>query len=202
MPHPLSHNLETLHTTIERFIDRLGKVICWFTLVMVILMTLIVLLRYGFNIGWIAMQESVIYLHATVFMLGIAYTLKEDEHVRVDIFYQRFSVKNKAWVDLLGGVLVLFPVCMCLFYFSFEYVMASWQLFEESGEAGGIPGVFLLKTLILLMPALLMLQGVATIAKQILILTDGSNNSSNNASSNTSNDTSNDSANDTSKAII
>lgn len=162
--------LEAVQTAIEGFIDRLGRMISWFTLVMVVLTTLIVLLRYGFNIGWIAMQESVIYLHGAVFMLGIAYTLKADEHVRVDIFYQRFSAKGKAKVDLFGSLFMLFPVCISLFVFSLDYVIQSWSLLEGSGEAGGIPGVFMLKTLLLVMPTLLMLQGVAIIIKQILII--------------------------------
>jgi TRAP-type mannitol/chloroaromatic compound transport system permease small subunit len=164
--------LSVFKAAIESFIDGVGRIISWFTLIMVVVMTLIVLLRYGFNLGWIAMQESVIYLHATVFMLGAAYTFKEDEHVRVDIFYQRMSVKNKAWVDLLGGLFILLPVCFTIFCYSTVYVISSWQLLESSGEAGGIPAVFLLKSLILVMPVLMLLQGIATIIGQILTLTD------------------------------
>ena len=168
-------NLAAIKSAIEDFIDLIGRMISWFTLIMVVLMTLIVLLRYGFNVGWIAMQESVIYLHAMVFMLGAAYTLKENEHVRVDIFYQRFSAKNKAWVDLFGSLLILFPVCMAIFYFSWGYVLSSWELLEGSGEAGGIPAVFALKSLLLVMPALMMLQGIATVIQQLLTLADKEN---------------------------
>ncbi len=164
------HGLSKVKAGIDAFINSLGQLISWFTLLMVVVMTLVVVLRYGFNIGWIAMQESVVYMHAFVFMLGAAYTLNKDEHVRVDIFYQRFSAKNKAWVDLIGTVFILFPVCGFIFYYSFGYVMSSWRLLETSSEAGGIPAVFVLKTLLLVMPTLLVLQGIATLIAQILTI--------------------------------
>ena len=164
--------LAKIDAAIDSVIKHLGRLIAWFTLVMVVVMTVIVILRYGFDIGWIAMQESVVYMHALVFMLGISYTLNQDEHVRVDIFYHKFSVKKRAWVDLLGSLLILLPVCGFIFFYSFEYVMSSWHILEGSGEAGGIPGVFVLKTLLLIMPILLALQGIATLIKQILTLAD------------------------------
>lgn len=166
------HGLSKIQAGIDAFINRLGQFISWFTVLMVFVMTLVVVLRYGFSIGWIAMQESVVYMHAFVFMLGAAYTLNKDEHVRVDIFYQRFSAKNKAWVDLIGTVFILMPVFAFLLYFSMQYVLSSWRLLEGSPEAGGIPGVFILKGLLLVMPALMMLQGLATGIKQVLILCD------------------------------
>ena len=167
--------LAKLEAHIDNVIKHIGQLIAWFTLVMVVIMTVIVVLRYGFDIGWIAMQESVVYMHAIVFMLGAAYTLNQDEHVRVDIFYQKFSAKKRAWVDLLGTLLILFPVCIFLFVYSLEYVMSSWNILEGSGEAGGIPGVFALKTLLLVMPILFALQGLATAIKQILTLAGAEN---------------------------
>ncbi|WP_448569672.1 TRAP transporter small permease subunit [Thalassotalea ganghwensis] len=155
---------------IDRFTDLTGRAIAWLTLLMVVLSFLIVLLRYGFNLGWIAMQESVLYLHGIVFMLGCAYTLKADGHVRVDIFYQRFSHRKQAWVNFLGTVFLLVPVCSTIFYLSFDYVMASWKILEKSGEAGGLPFVYLNKTLILLLPFLVLLQGIAEASRQFLIL--------------------------------
>lgn len=162
--------LSKIQKGIETVIDGIGRLIAWFTLLMVIVMTLVVVLRYGFSIGWIAMQESVVYMHAFVFMLGAAYTLGKDEHVRVDIFYQKFSAKNKAWVDLIGTVFILFPVCAFVFYYSFSYVSSSWSLLEGSSEAGGLPGVFILKSLLLVMPTLLMLQGLATAIAQVITI--------------------------------
>ena len=109
-------------------------------------------------------------MHATVFMLGAAYTMKHQGHVRVDIFYQRFTVKTRAWVDLIGTLLLLFPVSIFIAWMGWEYVMDAWRVHEGSREAGGLPGVFLLKSLIILMPTLLIVQGLAMLIEQILVI--------------------------------
>ena len=137
---------------------------------MVLVTFLVVTLRYAFDLGWIAMQESVVYMHAIVFMLGAAYTLKHQGHVRVDIFYQRFSPKTQAWVDLLGTLFLLFPVSIFIIWMGWEYVADSWSVMEGSREAGGLPGVFLLKSLIIAMPALMLLQGLSLIITNVLLL--------------------------------
>ena len=138
-----------------------GRAVAWLVLAMVLTTFAIVLLRYGFNFGSIAMQESVVYFHSFMFMLAIGYTLKHEQHVRVDVFYQYFTERQKAWVNLLGSIFLLLPVCGFLIYVSWEYTVNSWQLFEGSREAGGLPLVFILKTLIPMMPALLALQVLA-----------------------------------------
>lgn len=150
-----------------------GRLVAWLTLVMVVVTFAIVVLRYLFDLGWIAMQESVVYMHAVVFMIGAAYTLKHDGHVRVDIFYRRLSERGRAWVDLFGALFLLLPVCGFIFWISWEYVAESWALFEGSREAGGLPGVFLLKSIILVMAAQLVLQGVAQALHNILFLLGG-----------------------------
>ena len=131
-----------------------------------------VVLRYGFNIGWIAMQESVLYLHTTVFMLAMGYTLKHDGHVRVDVFYREFSKRTKAWVDLVGTLVLLVPVCIFIGWVSLDYVASSWELKEASMEAGGLPGVYLLKSLILLMTGTVLLQGIAEALRNLLVILD------------------------------
>ena len=149
---------------------RLSQIISWFTLLMVLLTFTIVVLRYGFNLGWIAMQESVMYLHAAVFMLGAAHTLKVDGHVRVDVFYRNFSARNKHLTDLIGGLLLLMPVNVFILLMSWQYVMNSWGLLESSQEAGGLPLVFVLKSFILLFAITLILQGIAEIIRNALAL--------------------------------
>ncbi|HED19426.1 MAG TPA: TRAP transporter small permease subunit, partial [Gammaproteobacteria bacterium] len=114
-----------------------------------------------FQFGSIAMQESILYLHASVFMLGAAYTLRVDGHVRVDIFYRGFSARRKALVDLLGSLFLLLPVCIFLLWSSRGYVSTAWSLHEGSRETGGLPYVYLLKTLIPLAAFLLILQGIS-----------------------------------------
>lgn len=151
----------------------LSQLVSWFTLLMVIITFLIVLLRYGFNLGWIAMQESVMYLHAMVFLLGSAHALKCNEHVRVDIFYRGFSAQRKAWIDILGSLFLLLPVNIFILIVSWGYVSRAWSMFEGSQEAGGLPFVFILKTLILLFALTMTLQGLAEIIRNSIQLQQG-----------------------------
>ena len=132
---------------------------------------LIVLLRYAFSQGTILLQESVLYMHGVVFMLGIPYALKHDAHVRVDLLYGRLGPRGRAAVDLLGHLLFLAPVAVALFVYSRPYVASSWRILEGSSEVGGLPAVFLLKTLIPLTAGLLLLQGLAEITRCLLVLT-------------------------------
>ena len=155
---------------IDRINDVIGRGISWLTLAMVLVTFLVVVLRYVFSIGWIAMQESVLYLHSMVFMLGAAYTLKQNSHVRVDIFYEKLSPRSRAWIDLLGSALLLVPFCLFIIVISWNYVSLSWSLLEGSREAGGLPAVFLLKTTIPVMAGLVMIQGIAQGMRSILIL--------------------------------
>ena len=155
---------------IDYFTDITGRAVSWLTLLMVIITVVIVVLRYYFESGSIALQESITYLHGVVFMLGIAFTLQRGGHVRVDIFYRGFSLRKKALVDFMGGILFLLPVCLLIFIFSWDYVLASWSIGETSEERSGIAGIYLLKTLLLLMPATLLLQGIAEILRSFLVL--------------------------------
>ncbi|MBV1883499.1 MAG: TRAP transporter small permease subunit [Pseudomonadales bacterium] len=148
----------------------LGRSIAWLTLLMMVAMFSIVVLRYIFNVGSIALQESVTYLHAIIFMTASGYTLKHNGHVRVDIFYRNFSPKRQALVDLLGGVFLLIPVCCAIFWFSWDYVAASWSVGESSSDAGGLPYVYLLKSLIIILSSVLLFQGIAESVKNLMFL--------------------------------
>jgi len=135
---------------------------------LIVLLTFsIVVLRYVFNWGSIGLQEAVMYMHALVFMGGAAYALQMDEHVRVDIFYRGMDARKKAWVNLLGTVLLLLPVCVFLIWISFAYVDRAWDLKEASPEPGGLPFVYLLKTYIPLMGGLLFLQGLSVVIRSV-----------------------------------
>lgn len=155
---------------LENINELVGRLVAWLTLLIVLVTFLVVILRYGFNFGSIALQESTSYFHAFVFMLGAAYTLKHDGHVRVDIFYRKMNKTKKAWVDLLGTVFLLFPVCLFILISSWDYVFVSWGLLEESGEAGGLAYVYILKTALLIMPILLMLQGTALVLRNLITI--------------------------------
>ena len=140
----------------------------WLALIMVLLTFAIVILRYALNSGGILLQESVMYLHGTLFMLAIALGVGDNTHVRVDILYSRRSPEQQAWIDLVGHILFLLPVAGFMIWVSLPYVSNSWQILEGSSEVGGIPGVFLLKTLIPLTGALLFCQGIAGVAAILL----------------------------------
>jgi TRAP-type mannitol/chloroaromatic compound transport system permease small subunit len=144
-------------------VSLLGRGVAWLTLAMTLLTFGIVVLRYGFNLGWIWLQESVVYLHAMVFMVAAAWTFQCDDHVRVDIVYRERSDRYRAWVNLLGTGLFLVPFSVFLLVIGWDYVAASWATGEASREAGGLPLVFLLKSLILALPALLLLQSWVTV---------------------------------------
>ena len=135
-----------------------GKLTGWLILLMVFLSCLIVLLRYGFAIGSIALQELLLYCHGTVFMLGAAYTLQQDEHVRVDIFYQHFSPRQKAWVNAIGTLVLLIPFCLFLLIASAWFFHAAWLMQESSSEPGGLAFVYLFKGVMPLALFLLLLQ--------------------------------------------
>lgn len=162
--------MTALSRFLDAFSDLVGRAIAWLTAAMVLTTFLVVVLRYAFDWGAIAMQESVTYMHAAVFMLGAAYTLRHDGHVRVDIVYRRLGARGRALVNLLGTLLLLMPVSLYILFESLPYVTASWSVLEGSREAGGLPGVYLLKALMLVMPALLILQGLADALRSLLVL--------------------------------
>ena len=147
-----------------------GRLTAWLTLFMVLVTFVVVVMRYVFDAGAVWLQESVIWMHAFVFMVGAAFTLQQDEHVRVDIFYRKLSGKGRAWVDLLGVLLFLLPVCVFLAWKSWDFVAISWQLREASREPGGMPYPFvpLLKSVLLIAPLLLSLQGLSMLRQAIL----------------------------------
>jgi len=163
--------LKSLSDRFDRIAELVGNTAAWLALALVLVTFTVVMLRYLFQLGWIAMQESILYLHASLFLLGAAYTLKKDGHVRVDIFYRGFSAKGKALVDLLGALLLLLPVCGFLLWASWDYVATAWSIYEASQEAGGLPYVYLLKTLIPVGVVLLILQGIGQALSSLSILT-------------------------------
>lgn len=149
---------------------RFGQACAWLTVFLVLGTTLVVILRYGFGIGAIALQEAVLYSHALVFMGAAGWVLQRNAHVRVDIFYHQFSPQRQALVDLLGTVLFLIPFCLFLGWTSWDYVGNAWQTHEASNESGGLPFVYLQKSIILLLVLSLLLQGVSEAIKAICTL--------------------------------
>ena len=163
---------ERVQILIDRFSEVTGKAIAWLTLFMVIVTFVVVVLRKTLNVGFIWLQESVVWMHAAVFMLGAAYTLHAEDHVRVDVLYRSMSPRRRAWIDLVGVLVFLLPVCAFLAWKSFDFVTQSWSIGESSREPGGLPYPFvpLLKSVLLLMPLTLALQGGSLLLKSVRVL--------------------------------
>ena len=155
---------------ISSFNRAVGQSIAWLALFMILVQFTVVVMRYVFGVGSIFMQESIIYMHSLLFMIGAAYTLLRDGHVRVDVFYREAKPRTKARVDLIGSIIFLLPVSAVIFESSIAYVVNAWQVFEGSKETSGIQAVFLLKSLIMVFGLLMFLQGLAMAANAILAL--------------------------------
>ena len=155
---------------IDTLNDSIGKVVSWIAVAMVLTQFTVVVLRYTFGLSFIWMQESVVYLHATLFMLGAGYTLLHEGHVRVDIFYRTAPPHKKAIVDIAGAFLFMLPVCILILWAAMPYVFNSWAMNEGSQETSGIHAVYLLKSLILAFAVLMGVQGIALALRSVLTL--------------------------------
>lgn len=151
--------------------EAIGVTVAWVALLMVLLEFVVVLMRYVFGIGSVKMQESIVYMHAIVFMVAAGYTLLHNGHVRCDVFYAAAPPRKKALIDLFGVLVFLLPTCVVILWVGWPYVAAAWAVREGSPEGSlGIPGVYLLKTVILVFAALVALQGLALAARSVLRL--------------------------------
>ena len=156
-----------LASVVERLIIRIGEAVAWLVFCMAIVTCLVAVLRYGFSLGWIWLQETITWMHAAVFLLAAGYTLARDGHVRVDIFYRNMPPRRQALVNLGGCLIFLLPLSACLVAGSLDYVQTSWLIRESSREAGGLiyPFPSLLKTLLPITGALLGLQALVISAR-------------------------------------
>lgn len=153
----------------DRISNVTGKLTSWLTLLMVLVTVVIVVMRYIFDAGFVWMQESVTWMHAAVFMLGASYTLLQDDHVRVDIFYRKMTPRRRGCVDLAGVLLFLLPLCGYLAWAAIDFAAVSWSLYETSREPGGLPYplIPILKSIVVVMPVLVGLQGVSLAQQSI-----------------------------------
>ncbi|MEQ8369748.1 MAG: TRAP transporter small permease subunit [Alphaproteobacteria bacterium] len=155
---------------ISAFNTALGRALCWLTLGIVLVCFLVVVLRYVFSIGFVWLQDLYVWLNGIMFTGVAAFTLLRDGHVRVDIFYRKATVRSRAWVDLIGTLVFLFPFTVSVVIWSWPYVARSWRFMESSSNIGGMPGLFVLKSFILVFAGLVMLQGVAMALRAVLEL--------------------------------
>lgn len=155
---------------ITGFSNAVGKTVTWLVVAMVLVQFAVVVMRYVFGVNFIALQESVLYAHGTLFMLASAYTLLQGGHVRVDIFYANLSPRGKAWVDLLGTTFFLVPLMLLILNASWDYVAISWRIHETSRESSGLQWLYLLKTVIMIFAGMMLLQGIAMAGRASLLI--------------------------------
>jgi TRAP-type mannitol/chloroaromatic compound transport system permease small subunit len=162
--------LEIYVNFLDIFNEYVGVGVGWFTTLMVVVVFVNVLLRYVYGQGFLQLQDMSWYLFGVIFMLGAAYTLKHDRHVRVDIFYVNYPPRVKIWVNLLGTIFFLVPFCILGIYVSGEFVSRSFAVQETSPDAGGLAARYLAKAMLPLGFTLILLQGIALIFQGILQL--------------------------------
>ena len=154
-------------STIESINKKIAGLAGWSSFLLVLLVCVDVLLRYMFQWSRVWMMELELYLFVLIFLLGAAYAFQEDQHVRVDVFYSNMTMKNKAWVDLAGGILFLIPWTIVIMYISQRYFIKSWSINEHSAQPGGLPFLFIKKGLIFVGFFFLFLQGIVSVYKSI-----------------------------------
>ena len=155
---------------INTFNEQLGRIVAWFALILVLTQFTVVLLRYVFGLGFIPMQESIVFMHAMLFLVAAGYTLLHDGHVRVDIFYGGATEKNRARVNFFGVLIFLWPLCAILTWKGLIFVGASIRVWEGSPEGTFMP-FWLLKSMLLVFPFVLSLQGFSLAVKSWFIMT-------------------------------
>ncbi len=163
--------------SLSRFAERLaavseytGRAVAWLPLVLVVIVGYDVSMRYLFREGSVALQELEWHLFALIFLLGAAYTLKHDAHVRIEILYQKFSTRGRAWVDLIGSLFFLLPLCILIIESSWPFVSNAFAYGEGSPDPGGLPYRFLIKAAIPVGFTLLLIQGIANVIKNLNVL--------------------------------
>lgn len=154
-----------ISSKIDSLNEHVGRSLNYLNLIIVLITFTVVVLRYFFHVGWIWMQDIALYCHAAIFLMASAYTYKNRFHVKIDILYNKLSKQNQKRLDTFGTFALLLPSMGTLFYLSYPYVMNSWKVFEGSQDSGGIQGVYLLKTFILVFCTLLNLQGISEVIK-------------------------------------
>lgn len=148
----------------------LGNVFAWLSLLMVLICFTVVVQRYalGFTVLW--MQDLYVWLNGAMFTAVAGFALLRDDHVRVDIFYRPAKIRTKAIIDLIGVLIFLIPFCWVVYTYTWNYVARSWRIGEASSNVGGMPGLYILKSFLLVFVAVIFLQGIAMALRSILVL--------------------------------
>ncbi len=162
--------LERFVRTVELLNEGVGRVLAWFTLGCVLVTFAVVFMRYALSTGEIWMTDLYVWLHALVFVVGAGYTFKHGGHVRVDILYTNMTARKRAWVDIFGTFVFLAPWLTVIAVYSTKPIIDSWSILEPSVNQGGLPALYIMKTSLWVFCALVGLQGLALVARSILVL--------------------------------
>ena len=162
--------LKRVEASFNSFIDKMGRVIAWLLILMIFNVLIDVVMRYFFNNSSIAMQEVEWHLFSILILFGLGYALKEESHVRVDFLYDNFSVKTKAYINIIGTLLFLFPFALLIIFGSYEYVMDAYTMNEISEDPGGLTHRWIIKAMIPAGFIFLMFAGLTYILKHIIII--------------------------------
>ena len=166
--------MQNLISNINLITEKIGKLISWLSLLLVLVICYDVVMRYVFDTSTAALFELEWHIFAALFILSIAYALKHDKHVRVDVFYQRFSRKTQSIINLVGTLIFLIPWCYLVITTSYKFAINSWYIREGSSQPGGLPARYVIKGMIVIGFILLALQGFSLIVKHLKELKTGS----------------------------
>jgi TRAP-type mannitol/chloroaromatic compound transport system permease small subunit len=184
--------ISTIIDSLDAITERSGQLVSWLVLILMILTLIVAVPRYLLSSEWFlelhlfsldwesirgfysqyvnALGDSIQYVHAIIFMVGVSYALKQGDHVRIDIIYRNLKPRARAWVNITGYLTLFLPTFIFLLVMSWPYVMNSWGVMESSARPGGLPLIYLLKTFLLIMPAMMILQGIAQMLRNIQVL--------------------------------
>ena len=162
--------IEKITKKIDLINSKIGNLISWLTLGCVINCFVVVILRYVFSVGFPWMQELYVWQHSIIFLGGAGFTFLHNSHVNVDIIYSKFRLKTKCYVDIFGTLFFLFPWIIIIAYSSSSFIKSSWRIYEPSSQTNGMPGLFLLKSMIWFFCSIIFLQGLSLIGKRVLAL--------------------------------
>ena len=182
---------------IEQVAEYAGRLVSWLVLALVILTLIVAIPRYLlsnegflalnlFGLDWEdirsvysrhvnALNDSIQYVHAMIFMVVVSYAFKQGDHVRIDILYRSFSDHTRAWINVIGLLTLLYPTLLFILIMSWDYVMNAWAIGETSSRPGGLPYLYVLKSFLLIMPILMMIQASAVLLRQLRTLKDKDN---------------------------
>lgn len=166
------HNLQAIADRIDRIIDQMGHILSWLVGFTVVTCAAVAILRYALGVGWVWMQDAYIWANAILFMMAAAPTLLHEKHVRVDFIYGGMSQKFQAIVNLMGSIFLLLPSMVAISLLCFPYVYDSWVRGESTLDVGGLPGVFLLKSILVLFCIPLAAQGISLAIRSYIRLTN------------------------------